>query len=170
MIVFSHDEDGHLERLKLVLTRLMNAGLKLKPSKCALMQRSVSFLGHVVSAEGIGTDPNKIRDIVNWPTPQNLKEVRAFVGICGYYRRYVENFAAVAKSLYQLTEKNHKFEWTQDCQDAFEQLKLALTSPPILGMPNDTDQFVLDTDASNHAIGAVLSQKQEGVDKSNCLR
>ena len=165
VIIFSSDESSHLERLEAVLDRLTSAGLKLKPSKCSLLQRSVSFLGHIISAEGIATDPRKVSDITGWPVPRNVKEVRAFVGICGYYRRYVENFASIAKPLYQLTEKNHKFEWTADCETAFERLKAALTSPPVLGMPNDTDPFVLDTDASNWAIGAVLSQKQEGTER-----
>lgn len=165
IIVFSEDESSHIEMLRVVLTRLEQAGLKLKPSKCSLMQRSVSFLDHVVSASGIATDPQKIHDIVNWPVPQNVKEVRAFLGLCGYYRRYVERFAELARPLHALTEKNRRFEWTVQCQAAFDSLKTLLTSPPILAMPNDSDQFILDTDASNWAIGAVLSQRQDGVER-----
>jgi transposase InsO family protein len=165
IIVFSEDESSHVNRLRVVLSRLQQAGLKLKPSKCSLMQRSVLFLGHVISACGIATDPQKTHDIVNWPVPQNIKEVRAFLGLCGYYRRYVERFAELARPLHALTEKNHRFEWTTQCQTAFDSLKTALTSPPILAVPNDSDQFILDTDASNWAIGAVLSQIQGGGEK-----
>jgi hypothetical protein len=165
IIVFSSDEASHMERLRLVLTRLLEAGLKLKPAKCALMRRSVLFLGHIISSDGIATDPQKTTAISEWPTPQNVKEVRTFLGICGYYRRFVDGFAAIAKPLYALTEKNRKFEWTTQSQEAFDRLKSSLTAPPILGMPNDTDQMVLDTDASNWAIGAVLSQRQGNVER-----
>jgi hypothetical protein len=163
IIVFSVDEESHIERLELVLSRLAEAGWKLKPSKCALMQRSVTFLGHVISSEG--TDPSKISAIVNWPTPRNVKKTRSFLGICSYCRRYVEGFASIAKAWYALTEKNCQFGWTAECRLAFEQLKLALTSPPILGMSNNTDRFILDTDASNWATGAVLLQNQNGTER-----
>ena len=165
IIFFSKDEQSHVERLRLVFTRLQSAGLKLKPSKCHLLQRSVSFLGHVVSPEGIATNPQKIDVIISWPIPKDAKEVRAFLGICGYYRRYVEGFSAIAKPLHELTEKSRRFDWTSESQAAFDNLKGALTSPPILKMPNDTDEFVIDTDSSNWAIGAVLSQRQQGTER-----
>ena len=125
----------------------------------------MTFLGHVVSPEGIGTDPEKVSDIAEWTIPRNVKEVRSFVGLCSYYRRYVEGFASIAKPLHALMQKNKRFEWTTDCQTAFERLKAALISPPILGMPDDTSRFILDTDASDEAIGAVLSQDQAGVER-----
>jgi hypothetical protein len=160
VIVFSSTLEEHFVRLKLVLERLQQAGLKLKPSKCSLLQRSVEFLGHVVSEGNVGVNPAKIRDVEEWPTPVSLKEVRGFVGLCSYYRRFVKDFGKIAAPLTSLSEKGRKFVWTEECQQAFKTLKGLLTSAPLLAMPNDTDTFILDTDASQYAIGAVLSQIQ----------
>ena len=157
--------EEHLERLVRVLGRLRSARLKLKPEKCRLMQRSVCFLGHVISERGIATDPEKTRMVSEWPVPVLIKEVRSFLGLTGYYRRFVRNYAAIAAPLHFLTKKDQPFMWTEETQEAFDALKEALTSPPILAMPNDTGEFVLDTDASDRTIGAVLSQMQDGVEK-----
>ena len=165
IIVFSKTVEEHLERVITILGRLRSAGLKLKPEKCSLMQRSVSFLGHVVSGEGIATDPEKTRAVADWPIPTSVKEVRSFLGLAGYYRRFVKGFADMAAPLHALTKKNQPFIWTDKTQAAFEALRNALTSPPILTMPNDTDDFVLDTDASDLTIGAVLSQVQGGMER-----
>lgn len=162
IIVFSSTLAEHLQRLRAVLQRISNCGLKLKASKCALLQKSVTFLGHVVSGEGIATDPQKVRLVDQWPEPQNLGELRSFLGLTGYYRRYVEGYARIAAPLTQLTKKGEPFRWTEECQSAFDTLKSRLTNPPILGTPDDHGTFVLDTDASDRAIGAVLSQVQEG--------
>jgi hypothetical protein len=165
IIVFSETEEEHLERVKKVLERIRVAGLKLKPEKCTLMQKSVSFLGHVVSGDGISTDPEKIRAVTEWPTPSRVKDVRSFLGLASYYRRFVRGFATLASPLHNLMKKGVHFEWTEEADAAFQALKAALTSPPILAMPTDAGQLVLDTDASDVAIGAVLSQKQEGVER-----
>jgi len=165
IIVYSKTVKQHLERLETVLLRLRHAGLKLKPEKCRFFQRSVSFLGHIISHEGIGTDSEKTRAVMEWPTPTNVGEVRSFIGLASYYRRYVRNFAKIAAPLHALMKRNQRFSWTEDAQKSFEELKVALTSPPILAMPNDTGEFVLDTDASDNAIGAVLSQRQDGVER-----
>ena len=139
--------------------------MKLKPSKCKLLREEVSFLGHVVSKNGIATDPEKIRQILEWPVPQNLKEVRGFLGLTGYYRRFAEGFAAVATPLHALTGKNVPFQWSNECQMAFDELKRRLTSAPILAMPQDDGMYILDTDASAEAIGGVLHQIQEGKER-----
>ena len=165
IIVYSKAVEQHLERLETVLLRLRHAGLKLKPEKCRFFQRSVSFLGHIISHEGIGTDPEKTRAIMEWPTPTNVEEVRSFVGLASYYRRYVRDFAKIAAPLHALMKKNQRFCWTELAQKSFEELKVALTSPPILAMPSDTGEFVLDTDASDSAIGSVLSQRQDGAER-----
>ena len=165
IICYSSTLEEHLQRLRLILQRLQNAGLKLKPSKCNIMQKTVEFLGHLVSADGIKPHPEKIIAVVNWPIPSSLRDLRAFLGLCGYYRRFIFQFSAVAAPLYSLTEKGRSFEWTSECQSAFEQLKQHLTSSPILCMPTDHDHFVLDTDASDTAIGAVLSQSIDGVER-----
>jgi len=165
IIVFSRDLDTHLKRLDMVLGRLRQANLKLKPSKCCLLQRKVEFLGYKVSAGGIDTDPRKIEAVVNWPTPSKLKEVRGFLGLCGYYQRFVEDFSEIAAPLHALQKKGTLFIWNEDCQKAFQRLKRKLTEAPILTLPSDQEMFILDTDASNHGIGAVLSQIQDGEER-----
>ena len=154
--------EEHFMRLRSVLSRLRDAGLKLKPNKCYLLQRQVSFLGHVVSEAGIGTDPEKVRAVTEWPVPSNLREVRSFVGLCCYYRRFVKGFAEISSPLHAMTKKGEVFQWTDECQEAFEKLKVALTTAPVLAMPDEEGRFILDTDASNCAVGAVLSQMHDG--------
>ena len=158
IIVFSETLEVHLVRLELVFLRLEAAGLKLKASKCHIMQQKVLFLGHVVTPQGIATDPDKIKLVTNWPPPRNLKEVRSFVGLCSYYRRYVKDFARIAEPLHGLTRKNVKFEWTANCAESFEKLKGCLTTAPVLTLPTDDDQYLLYTDASDVGLGAVLSK------------
>ena len=162
IIVFAPTVEAHLIRLRAVLDRIRSCGLKLKPSKCSLLRRSVAFLGHVVSGEGVATDPEKVRLVEEWPVPTNLRELRSFLGLAGYYRRYVRSYAQLASPLTDLTKKGQRFDWDERCQSAFQTLKHHLASPPVLTMPNDTDPFILDTDASDRAIGAVLSQIQDG--------
>ena len=154
-----------IERLTHVLLRLKDAGLKLKPSKCHMFRKEVAFLGHVVSEHGVSTDPSKIEVIRDWPEPVDVKQVRSFLGLCGYYRRFIRGFAAIAAPLHKLTRKGVAFTWTDPCQQAFNDLKTALTTAPILGYPCEEGQYTLDTDASNQAIGAVLSQEQQGQEK-----
>ena len=120
----------HLEDLQEVFHRLRSAGLKLKPSKCAFCQCSVTYLGHVVSCEGIAADPEKIERVASWPVPTSAKEVQRFLGFAGYYRRFIKNFATVAKPLHRLTEKSSSFKWTDECEQAFLQ-RGRLTSPKV---------------------------------------
>ena len=161
IIIFSKDVKTHLVHLERVLKRLMAYGLKLKPSKCTLLQRRVSFLGHIVSAAGIETDPSKTELISQWGVPTSVKGIRSFLGLCGYYRRFIKDYAEIASPLTNLQRKGVKFVWTEECQSAFNTLKKALTSHPVMAMPKATGRFILDTDASDHAIGAVLSQEQD---------
>ena len=123
VIVHGSTFEQELERLRLVFSRLRAANLKLNPKKCELFQRKVKFLGHVVCAEGVTTDPDKVEAVKNWPVPRNAKEVRRFVGLCTYYRRFVRSFSDVARPLHELTEKGHSFQWTKACEDSFQQLK-----------------------------------------------
>jgi len=161
ILIFSKTFDKHLDRLATVFDRLDRYALKLKPSKCSLFQRKVSFLGHVVSGRGIECDPDKVASIAMWPTPSNIAEVCTFCGLASYYRTFVCNFAAIVRPLYNLTKKGATFEWTPECEAAFQQLKQTLTSAPILVAPCDDDgTCVLDTDASDTALGAVLKQEQ----------
>jgi len=165
IIVYSASLNEHLERLVTVMERIRTAGLKLKPEKCSLFQKSVAFLGHVISSEGIGTDPAKIRLVADWPTPTCADDVRSFLGLASYYRRFVKDFARKAAPLHQLIKKQVSFDWTDLAQESFEALKTSLTTPPVLAMPTDDDEFTLDTDASNYAVGAVLSQRQNGIER-----
>ncbi|KAJ8037468.1 hypothetical protein HOLleu_18285 [Holothuria leucospilota] len=165
VIVHSHDFSAHIQRLAEVLQRFEQAGLKLSPKKCHLLQKEVEYLGHRITPEGISTDPEKIRAIRNWPVPQNLTEVRSFLGLCAYYRRFIKDFANIAKPLHRLTEKNKRFNWTEETQLAFQKLKTALTEAPVLSFPLPKGQFIIDADASNHGLGAVLSQEQNGIEK-----
>jgi len=164
IIVYSSTVEKHLLRLRKLFDRLRAANLKLKPSKCSLLRAEVSFLGHVVSSEGVATDPSKIELVRDWSKPRDVHEVRSFLGLASYYRRFVPTFAEIrattrnlAAPLHALTVKNQKFEWTPQCDRSFIKLKYALISSPILAMPNDTDPFLLDTDACDVSIGAVLS-------------
>ena len=143
----------------------MQAGLKVKPSKCFLFREEIAYLGHVVSAQGISTDPRKTEAIQNYPVPQNIQEVRRFVGFASYCRRFIPNFAELAAPLHQLTQKSTKFLWTQECQNAFQELKEKFTEAPILGFPHFDAPFILYTDASDYGIGSVLSQKIDGTER-----
>ena len=151
----------HLYNLREVFGRLSTAGLKLKPAKCHLMKEEVLFLGYVVSARGISADPEKVRVMVEFPTPCDLRSLRAFLGLTSYYRRFVPRFSAVAQPLYRLTRKSVPYEWTTDCEVAFTHLKRALTEAPVRVYPQFGHPFLLETDASGMGLGAVLSQKQE---------
>ena len=172
IIVFSNTLEEHLDRLHQVMIRIREAGLKLKPSKCHFLQKRIKFLGHVVSDNGIECDPDYIKDLLNWPIPKTVKQVQSFVGFAGFYRRYVQDFAKIARPLHQLTGyvkdkrgKKHPvpWEWAEKHQAAFSTLVKLLTQPPILAYPDYSKPFELRTDASRDGLGAVLSQQQDGV-------
>ena len=165
ILIFAPSFEEHSKRLSEVFNRLSSAGLKLKPKKCHLYQKEVLYLGHVVSSKGVTTDPEKTRKILDWPTPSNLKEVRSFLGLCSYYRRFVKNFAHIATPLHKLTHKDVQFKWTVECDNAFKELKNILTSADVLAYPDFSEPFILDTDASDHGIAGVLSQIQGGQEK-----
>jgi len=164
-IIHSATLEQHLQNVELILQKLQGANLKLKPSKCFFLQTSVKFLKHIVSAKGLQTDPEKTRLIDDWHVPTSLKQLRAFLGIAEYYRRFLKGFSKKAAPLNDLLKKGHNYQWTPACQSAFQELKDALRSPPILALPDDTGVFYLDTDASDKSIGAVLSQMQDGQEK-----
>jgi len=165
VIIFGKTFEEMIQNLRKVLSRLREVNLKINPNKCVLFSQKVKYLGHIISSEGISTDDDKIAAVSNWPIPQNKKHLRSFLGLCSYYRRFVKSFSILAKPLYTLTENQTKFVWNEQCEAAFIQLKRALTSSPILSLPKGEGELVLDTDASNFGIGAVLSQKQDGLEK-----
>ena len=165
VIVKGRTFEEHLNNLKEVLARFRQAGLKLSPEKCHMMRDQVAFLGHIVTPEGVTTDPDKTKAVQTWPVPTDLKTLRAFVGFCSYFRRFIRNFAAIAKPLHHLTEKGVEFLWSHDCQVAFDSLKQSLVQAPMLEYPDPNLPFILDTDASATGVGAVLSQCVEGVER-----
>ena len=167
IVVRARSFEQSLEHLDHVLKKLAEAGLKVRPDKCKLLQRQVHFLGHVVSAEGVQADPQKTEAIQRWPTPRDKKEVSSFLGLCGYYQRFVQNYSTIARPLHALSSQSVPWEWTQECAEAFATLKEKLSSPPILGYPDfeGGGEFIIDVDASDVAAGAVLSQVQDGQEK-----
>ncbi|KAK3730339.1 hypothetical protein QZH41_002079, partial [Actinostola sp. cb2023] len=150
--------DEHLRLLKEVLSRLRNAGLTIKSSKVHLCQKTLRFLGHLVSVEGISPDPEKVETVRNWPRPQTSKDVRSFLGLCNYYMEFVPNIQLLAKPLNELTGKA-SFVWTAEREKSFCKLKEALTSAPVLAFPDMTKTFELSTDASDTGFGCILSQR-----------
>ena len=165
IIIYSQTFAEHQEHLQEVFNRLVQAGLKLKPSKCQLFQAEVNFLGHIIGRSGVRTDPEKTEAVRKWARPQNVTDVRSFLGLCSYYRKFVKGFAEMAVPLHQLTQKKAPFLWGKEQQEAFDQLKDHLVTAPILGVPKSTGRFILDTDASDNGLGAVLSQEQDGQEK-----
>ena len=168
VIIFSETFESHLKDIREVFTLIQNAGLKLKLKKCQFMKTSVKYLGHIISRDGIGPDPETIEKIVNYKTPVSADEVRSFLGLAGYYRCFIPNFGSIA---HPLTAKSHNdalknpFIWTDIDQKAFEFLRTCLITPPLLAYPDFNLEFLLFTDACDYGIGSVLSQIQDGVEK-----
>ena len=165
IIILGRTMEENLDRLDEALGRLEEANLKLKPSKCRLLQREVLFLGHIVSADGVCPNPKLVESIHAWEPPKDRRGVQQFLGLCNYYRRFVPDFSGVAKPLTDLTSKATEFQWSEAAHQAFERLKVALSSAPLLSFPLPSGDYVLDTDASDVGVGAVLSQVQDGVER-----
>ena len=132
ILIYSGSKEDHEEHLRVVLQILRKNQLYAKFSKCQFWLDSVTFLGHVISAEGVSVDPQKIEAIVNWKPPTNVTEIRSFLGLAGYYRKFVEGFSKLATPLTKLTRKEKKFVWLEACQQSFDELKRKLTSAPVL--------------------------------------
>ena len=162
-LIFSKSFEEHLVHLSQVFDRFRKANLKLKPSKCHFAAKEVKYLGHRFTQEGIGVDNEKTAAVVDFPTPKNQTDVRAFLGLSGYYRRFVQGYAEIARPLNQLLRKDSKWQWTEECEAAFKKLKEKLTSPPILAFPDfsEDSRFLLYTDASHQSIGYVLGQRDK---------
>ena len=164
VIIFSRDLEQHEKDIREVLELIRKAGLRIKLKKCQFFKRSVEYLGHVISDQGISPNPEKIEKIKNYPIPTSADEVSSFLGLAGYYRRFIPNFGAIAKPLTLKKTKDYKnipFEWTKADQEAFDKLRQHLISPPILAYPDFNKEFILFTDACDYGVGAVLSQVQD---------
>jgi hypothetical protein len=160
ILIYSKTLSDHRRHIRAVLELLRKNRLYAKESKCEFFKTSVSFLGHVVSEEGISMEKDKVKAIQNWPTPKSVAEVRSFLGLAGYYRRFVHQFSKIASPLSELLKKDKPFEWKCEQQSAFEELKTAVSSAPVLIIPNESLPYVVTTDASGFAVGATISQDQ----------
>ncbi|KAL4284928.1 hypothetical protein GQ457_16G014540 [Hibiscus cannabinus] len=158
ILIYSSTWDAHVRHVQLVLQLLRTHHLVAKLSKCVFGQQSIGYLGHIISAQGVSVDPEKITSICQWPQPQTVKEVRSFLGLAGYYRRFIRNYATIASPLTDLLRKD-AFNMTSAAAQAFSSLKQLLSSTPVLRLPDFTQPFTVETDASGTAIGAILSQQ-----------
>jgi transposase InsO family protein len=159
LLVFSRSEAEHLQHLRQVLQRLRDARLFLKPEKCQWMLPEVHFLGHVVSTEGIKVDPKKVSAVADWPAPRDLHQLRSFLGLTNYFRTFILGYASLVRPLTALTSKGVKYVWSNECAAAFEAVKKALCSAPVLRLPDMNKPFELITDASDFCVGACLMQE-----------
>lgn len=162
VVGYSENEEKHLKHLDQVFSCLANAGLTLNLQKCNFFQTSLTFLGHLVSGEGVKTDPSKVFAVREFPVPQSLKDVQRFLGLAGWYHRFIPNFSDKAAPLHALKQKKSTWSWTKECQKAFDTIKHDLINAPVLVSPDLTKIFRVQTDASEVGLGAVLTQDSEG--------
>jgi hypothetical protein len=160
ILIYSATPEEHSLHLHMVLKMLREHRMYAKYSKCEFWLREVMFLGHVVSAEGISVDPKKVEAMAKWERPQLVMEIRSFLSLAGYYRKFIQDFSRIAMPLTQLTRKGIKFEWSKACEDSFVMLKEKLTTAPVLVLPSSGGNFVVYTDASGTGLGCVLMQKE----------
>ncbi|KII66298.1 Retrovirus-related Pol polyprotein [Thelohanellus kitauei] len=158
IIVFTDSETKPIQAIKQIFQILRNANLKIKPSKCRFLQKEIIYLAYIIGEKGIKVDPTKADAVRSWKTPRNAGDIQKFLGFCNYYRHFVKNFAFYEAPLRQLTLNQTKFVWQKEHNDCFENLTSALTSTPILCLPNPANKFIVDTDASDYALGSILSQ------------
>ena len=158
ILVYSRSKEDREKHLRVVLGWLRGQKLFAKLSKCSFWQKSIGFIGHIVSDQGVSVDPEKIQTIRDWTHPRNATEVRSFLGLAGYYRKFVKGFASLAQPMTQLTGKDVKFAWNERCEKCFSALKDMLTSAPILVLPEADQPYVVYTDASITGLGCVLTQ------------
>jgi hypothetical protein len=158
ILIYSKSEEEHVQHLRVILQRLRDHQLYVKFSKCAFWLREVPFLGHVISAEGIAVDPSKVQEVLEWKSPKSVTQIRSFLGLAGYYRRFILNFSKIAKPMTQLLKKEAKFTWSPRCEEAFLTLKKLLTTAPVLAQPDIEKLFDVYCDASGTGIGGVLMQ------------
>lgn len=164
IIIYGKNLEDHNNKLCDVFARLEQNNLKIQPSKCEFLKHECMYLGHVITKNGIKPDPNKIKSVIEYPVPKTQKHIKSFLGLSGYYRKFIKSYSSIATPLTKLLKKNTPFNWDENCQEAFEKLKSALCSEPVLVYPDFTKPFNLTTDASTKALGAILSQEQDGKD------
>jgi hypothetical protein len=158
ILIYSKSEEEHAQHLRVILQWLCDHQLYAKFSRCAFWLKYVPFLGHVISVEGIAVDPSKVQEVLDWKSPKLVMQIRSFLGLAGYYRWFIPNFSKIAKPMTQLLEKDAKFKWSPQCEEAFLTLKKLLTTAPVLAQPDIEKSFDVYCDASGTGIGGVLMQ------------
>ena len=158
ILIYSKTWEQHLQHVDQALQLLKDHQLYAKPSKCAFGLKEVEYLGHIVSHDGVKVDPTKIKAIMEWPIPKTIKKLRGFLGLTGYYRRFVKNYGCIAAPLIALLKKD-SFQWNESTNVSFEQLKNAMFTTLVLTTPNFTKEFIVECDASSNGIRAMLMQE-----------
>ncbi|CAF4944880.1 unnamed protein product, partial [Rotaria socialis] len=165
VVIFSPTFEQHIVDLEKVFQALQSANLTLKASKCQFCRREMRYLGHIITQNGIKPDPDLIKSVTNFPQPKKIKDVQSFLGLTGYYRRFIKDYSKIAEPLQQQLRNsqkgNHHLNWSRGCTDAFEILKKRLTNAPIMNTPNFEQPFILELDACEYGVGAVLTQEYE---------
>ena len=159
ILIYSENESDHEEHLRIVLSRLREHKLYAKFSKCEFWMSKVPFLGHILSRDGISVDPSKVQEVMDWKAPTSVHEVRSFLGLAGYYRRFIPDFSKIAKPMTRLLQKDEKYNWTLECETAFHTLRTLLTTAPVLAQPDIEKPFDVFCDASGIGLGCVLMQE-----------
>lgn len=157
--MYSPTLSQHLLDLEEVLKLLRKDHWQVKQSKCSFARQQLAYLGHVISAQGVSTEEDKIESVRTWPTPKHVKQLREFLGLAGYYRKFVRHFGIICRPLTNLLKKGAFFIWTSECEDAFNALKQGLITAPILALPNFDQPFVVETDACDKGIGAAAARR-----------
>jgi hypothetical protein len=158
ILIYSKDEEEHEKHLHLVLQKLRDHQLYAKMSKCEFWLKEVSFLGHVISEGGISVDPSKIEDVLSWNTPTSVSDIRSFLGLARYYKRFIKGFSKISKPMTELLGKDKKLEWSTKCEASFQELKKQLMTAPVLVMPNMEKPFSVYCVASRQGLGCILMQ------------
>jgi hypothetical protein len=157
ILIYSPSWESHLDHLRQVLLQLRHHKFFLKSNKCSFAQTQIDYLGHIISKAGVAIDPSKTEAMIAWPTPSTVTELRGFLGLTGYYRRFAQNYGIVAKPLTNLLKKQ-QFLWTTTADQDFQALKALMSHTPVLALPNFSEPFVVETDACASGVGAVLVQ------------
>ena len=161
ILVYSKTLEDHEKHLRIILQTLREHQLYAKFSKCEFWLKEVSFLGHIISKDGIKVDPAKVGAVSKWKRPENPTKSRSFIGLAGYYWRFVKDFSKIAGPMTELIKKSKKFIWSPKCEESFQELKRHLTRAPVLVLPNGKDNFVVYTDVSKEGLGCVLMQNDK---------
>jgi hypothetical protein len=159
ILIYSKSEKEHAKHLRVVLQRLRDYKLYAKFSKCEFWLKSVKFLGHTISQDGISVDRSKVQEVMDWKPPKSVHQIRSFLGLAGYYRRFILDFSRIAKPMTELLKKGVKFVWSEACEEAFHTLRQHLTSTPVPVQPDNAKPFEIFCDASGTGLGCVLMQQ-----------